>query len=1047
MAVQVLVNAVDVTTLYVPKSLSIRQSGSQGIVTCDVSFNDLPGTAAINLEHVLRVLNGGVEVFEGKIKRRGRSGTPDPGPSPKKVYKVQAQDYTHLLTQDVIDATLLRTGSRTDKAEVEYLITTYGTKGITVGTTVQSTGTITRDIDYTGMNLYEALEEASKWLGTGFYVDSNLAAHWFVTEANAAAFNLSDVPNNTTTFGYLNLDMQDDSLDLVNAVWVVGTGITQWETDAASITTYGRIETTLRDPDITTAGQATTAGQGFLLEHAYPVTPISLDIFKDGLSAGMTIQVTNALWGLTSVTYRVAGITAKHNGNTSSLVYSVDLDSRPVDMSDLLSSAGRQIAVTGGMVATVDSGLATIAVDLSGGGGNLVNNSSFESGSTGSWTVGSVWTFGYAPTAGQLAFHGIEVARLVAIGAATGELATTNFIAVAKSDWYNLSWWSFLRSRTAGNYKVVLREYNAAGTLLATTTNVLAAVETEWTRHIIRMGPNTQIAGTTAWQATTTKIKIAFFADTTPTGTWDVDGVQLERSKLVTAYAPAPQELIDNQVTATQIAALTVSLAQLAPLSVDATKITTGAVTTPKIAANAVTANEIAALTITAAEIAAGAITTVKINALAVDATKIAASAIVAGKIAAGTITATELAANSVTTAKLDAGAITLYDNNGQTALGPSGFGETWVRFIANGLYNGDFLGPPPTTGSDINSTTNIVPFWPLTQNVGLTTTARWTALATVASGSVLRFSKTATAALDSAYVEQIVPVPGGPGNFSYRVLVNTQGGVTGFQAWVEAQYLTKAGAAIGTADNQTAAAVGTTQVYASANNGIMPATAYYLRVRVGAKRTSLATAATIDIVTVSILSGQRASVFPDLDATKASSLLEYVGSLDYMRMLMPTANKDAFVAEPYLGLTNGQMAIATATTALTLTTTSTLITGLDVTLAYTGSRRVVCLVIGVIDFNVTTVGVGNCVGILNWSGNAVLDALAPSTAQIIHGGTSLGRGTVAQVWIVTLGIGNGPAYRFWLSGSKTINAGVAVANTLHSRLMVFPFPTIAAAG
>lgn len=657
MAIQVLVNGVDLSTKYVRRSLAIRSAGSQGIVTCDVSLIDNPAGAVISLEHVLRVLNGGTEVFEGKIKGRTRQGTPDPGPNPKKTYKVAAQDYTHLLTQDVIDTTLIRTGSGSDKTEVEFLITTYGSKGITVGTLVQNTGTIGRDIDYSGMNLYEALEEATKWMGTAFYVDSNLQLHWFVSEANAAPFNLSDVPNNTTTFGYRDLDISDDTYDLANAVWVIGaSGMVGWRTNATSIGLYGRIETTIRDDKITTTAQRDTAGDGYLAKNAYPEAPIHLTTFKDGLAAGMTVQITNALYGLVSVTYRIEQVTGRHNGDTDTMIYTVDLNSRPVSIATLFDSSSRQAGAAAGAATAAAGAVGNIIVDLSVAGANLVQNSSFEDPSSFGWTVGGVWTFGFAVAD---AYAGAEVSRLVAIGATTGELVTTNFIPVAKSDFYWVSAWSFLRSRTAGIYKMFIREYSAAGTLLATTTLPVSAVEAEWTRRKQQFGPNAQAGvGTIIWNASTTKIKVGFFADTTPTGTWDVDGLQVERGKLITAYAPTPQELIDGSIVGSKIAAAAVALGNLAPLSVDATKITAGAVTTPKIAANAVTANEIAALTITAAQIAASAITTVKLNALAVDATKIAANAIVAGKIAAGTVTAAEIAALTITAAEIAASAI-----------------------------------------------------------------------------------------------------------------------------------------------------------------------------------------------------------------------------------------------------------------------------------------------------------------------------------------------------------------------------------------------------
>lgn len=587
MAVEVFVNAVDLTTKYELSSLSIRNSGLQGIAVCDVTIIDNPAGAVVNPEHVLRVLDGGVEVFEGKIKQRLRRATPDPGPNPVKVYEVSAQDYTHLLTQDVIDTTLLRTGSRTDKAEVEYVVNTFGTKGITVGATVQNTGTITRDIDYSGMNLYEALEEAGKWLGIGFYVDANLVLHWFVTEANAAPFNLSDTPNDVTTFGYRNLNLNADTVELVNAVWVVGTEIAQWETDAASIALYGRIETTLRDPEITTAAEATAAGQGFLATRAYPVEPITLKLFTPGLKAGMTIQLTNSLWAIAAVTYRIVEVLTKHNEATPGLVYSVSLDSRPVNLTDLLLGAQRQAVASGSALAGAASSLATLPVDLSVAGANLVRNSSFESGSAGSWTVGALWTFGFDPVSPQEPFHGSKVARLVGVGADSGAMFTP-LMPVARTDFYWMSVWSFLRARTAGDYVIYIEQYSAAAVVVDATLITLTAAETEWTRHAVRFGPNDQTPGTVVWNAATTQVRIGFFAVSSPVGTWDVDGVQLERGALVTAYAPSPQELVDLQITSTQIA--------------------DDAVTTPKLVANAVVAGKIAAGSVTADKLAVGSV-------------------------------------------------------------------------------------------------------------------------------------------------------------------------------------------------------------------------------------------------------------------------------------------------------------------------------------------------------------------------------------------------------------------------------------------------------
>ncbi|MDP4299936.1 phage tail protein [Leptothrix discophora] len=107
--------------------------------------------------------------------------------------------------------------------------------------------------------------------------------------------------------------------------------------------------------------------------------------------------------------------------------------------------------------------------------------------------------------------------------------------------------------------------------------------------------------------------------------------------------------LTANTITAGQIAASTITTSQIAANTIAAGNIAAGAVTTAKLAAGAVTANEIAANTITAAKIAAGTIT----------ATEIAAGTITAAKMAAGTITANEIATGTITAAKMTAGTIT----------------------------------------------------------------------------------------------------------------------------------------------------------------------------------------------------------------------------------------------------------------------------------------------------------------------------------------------------------------------------------------------------
>lgn len=181
------------------------------------------------------------------------------------------------------------------------------------------------------------------------------------------------------------------------------------------------------------------------------------------------------------------------------------------------------------------------------------------------------------------------------------------FVPVDRLDDYWVSVWSFMRRHVAGVGHLYLAEYDAAGGLLALTEfGTLDAVETGWTRHSLHMGPNDQL-GRRAFQIDTAKVKVVAWADGTPDMTWDLDGWQAERGKVLTAYAPRPQELVDQAVDRTQIA--------------------DDAITTPKLVANAVVAGKIAAGAITAEKIAADAVTADKISAGAIDTEHLAATA------------------------------------------------------------------------------------------------------------------------------------------------------------------------------------------------------------------------------------------------------------------------------------------------------------------------------------------------------------------------------------------------------------------------------------
>lgn len=349
------------TSIALLEGLSITSVGGAAAGTATVPFRDAAGTATILPECGLRVTDGAVVMFRGKIKKRGKVDVPT---SPRsKWYTVTAQDATTLLTDDICDTGAVRSVAESDAARIVWIVSTFGTKGVTAALTggggyVQSlTGTQMPEQDYTGLNVYEAIGEVLKLSGGYIYVDTSLALHHFATESNPAPFNLSDSPNGSTTFGYQGFDFPDDSLELTNAVYVIGSGdVGEWVPNpatwpTASQTAYGRKESAFKDATLADTAARQAAGNAILARFDQPRGPIKCKVFRPGLRAGMVIQITNATWGLSAVAYRIEQVEATVNRATGAFEYGVSLQDAPVTLASVISgnseSIGRDVRRSG----------------------------------------------------------------------------------------------------------------------------------------------------------------------------------------------------------------------------------------------------------------------------------------------------------------------------------------------------------------------------------------------------------------------------------------------------------------------------------------------------------------------------------------------------------------------------------------------------------------------------------------------------------------------------------------------------------------------------
>jgi hypothetical protein len=566
--------------------------------TSRLSARILDELSAITIltEHEISLTDGGVLAFAGYVRSRTRT---DRGVSGERVYEIECQDYTTALGDDVCDtAAAVRPAAESDKTRIAALGTAFGSRGIVYsGTPVVQLKASMPAFDYTGLNLHQCLTAICKVTGGSFYVGFDKQLHYFNSEAISAPFGLSDAPNGTTTFGYDQFRLTDDSAQYVNAVFVTGTGISGWRTGGATVASL-RAAGTLRamsvnDPEVVDATTLNAVGDAILAQYGTTLLPASLVTYTPGLRAGQNVQVTHAGWGISAVTYRIAAIEARAV-DANRIAYQIFFGSNPISFEDLMRQSNMSVAEAV-LAANTATGEVQQVLDLSTGGANLVPNSSFEDGTV--WAVGSSWVIGFAAAD---AYQGAKEARYTP--AAIDTALTTPFITVDRTDVYWASAWIFCRAFTSGRLRMLVEEYDAASTLLATTVvGEVAALDTKWNRVFHKFAP-TVAAGYTTWQATTTKVKIVFRPNgVNATGTWSVDGVQLERGGLLTAYGPAPYELFDGQV-------LTVDIAD-------------DAITTPKLIANAVTTGKLAAFAVTAAQLAAQSVTADKISVGAIDPT------------------------------------------------------------------------------------------------------------------------------------------------------------------------------------------------------------------------------------------------------------------------------------------------------------------------------------------------------------------------------------------------------------------------------------------
>lgn len=179
--------------------------------------------------------------------------------------------------------------------------------------------------------------------------------------------------------------------------------------------------------------------------------------------------------------------------------------------------------------------------------------------------------------------------------------------------------------------------------------DTLKKAEVSITDNQITLGVGKTVNGTTmASMIALTDSSVKIIADKMKvTGDMIVDGT-------ITA-----SDIAANSITTAKLNALAVTADKLAVNAVTADKIQAGAIVADKLAVNSVTTSAIASNSITTAMIQAGAVTANSIAVDAVTTNAIQAGAIIAGKVATNAITADNIQASAITAGKIASGAVT----------------------------------------------------------------------------------------------------------------------------------------------------------------------------------------------------------------------------------------------------------------------------------------------------------------------------------------------------------------------------------------------------
>lgn len=617
MALTITVGGNDITAYVHVDTLKVEEVAADMVATCTFWAHDHNAVVAIAEKDAISIVDGATTIFAGEVAdvELGQHGV-------TREWRVSCQDNNILLDETVVQSASYAAGTA-DSAILADLFSTYRSdiNAITYVSTIQST--LYATVSFEAMTLREILDELCSRTGGRYYVDFNMNLHYFAAESNPAAWNFSTSPDGSTTFGFGGFRRYGTATRLANKVLVKGDGVEGWVSDATSIAAYGERHAVSRDRRITTSQGVQNRGDAILDRYDQPRVTYELYTEHDGLRAGMSIQLTNEVWGISAETVYIRRMQMEIIGKSGDRRrYHLQLGDTPPDGARSSRQEQLQIgrveagvAQVGDAVFDVDAPAAPTAL----GAGNVTTGVSLDADGTQIVWAEITWA---SVSDSDLDHYDIQISTASDFAsdlvtrqhAADGDRRerfvglvgnTTYYVRVRAVDWVgNYSLWdyglgsphSFSTSRdTTPPVQVTNLSAGSSRTLVGLTWT--ANTEADLRHYEIQRAPdNSGSPGTWSTQA---YAALNFYIDQafsdeeiSDEDTFWYRVRAIDSSGNNGDWATAVDATL-GQITGDHIAADTITAAHIAANTITATKIASGTITATQIATGTITADRL----------------------------------------------------------------------------------------------------------------------------------------------------------------------------------------------------------------------------------------------------------------------------------------------------------------------------------------------------------------------------------------------------------------------------------------------------------------------